>query len=223
VLDGAATLYDRLSEEPELAAQFDQFMSDRSDAVGRDLAGMEDHYFTGAHTVADLGGGRGGVLAAILQAHPRLQGMLVERADVASRAMEHLAEQGLASRTKLVVGDIFSTAYPGAQRVILSSVLHNWPDANCLTLLKLIRVAMQQTSQDAELWCIEGVKPEQEGQYSPCIDLGIRMMAMFPGGQERTWPQFQALMTVAGLRIRETLDLSHGQTLMIATLAETGS
>ncbi|WP_170223015.1 methyltransferase [Nonomuraea turkmeniaca] len=222
VLDGARDPYERLADEPDLAALFDQFMVSRSAAIGHELASLADR-FVGVQTVTDLGGGQGGVLAAILHAHPTLRGVLVERADVAARASAYLAGQGLAEQTTVVVGDIFSVVYPGAQRYLLSSILHNWSDLDCVTLLTLIRTAMRDSGPDAELWCIEAVKPAQPGEYSPTIDLGLRMMAMFPGGKERTLKELLALMEQAGLRCRTTLSLAHGQTLLIAVPAEAGN
>ncbi|MGW4412242.1 methyltransferase [Nonomuraea sp. NPDC004702] len=221
VLDGARDPYERLAGEPELAALFDQFMVSRSAAVGRDLASMADG-FVGARTVTDLGGGQGGVLAAILHAHPTLRGALVERADVAPRASAYLNGQGLSDRTTVVVGDIFSVIHPGAQRYLLSSILHNWSDLDCVTVLALIRAAMRDSGPDAELWCVEAIKPARPGMYSPTIDLGLRMMALFPGGKERTLEELLALMDQAGLRCRTTLPLAHGQTLLIAVPAEAG-
>ncbi|MEV4116814.1 methyltransferase [Nonomuraea sp. NPDC049695] len=222
VLDGARDPYELLAEEPDLAALFDQFMVSRSAAVGHELASLADG-FVGAQTVADLGGGQGGVLAAILHAHPTLRGVLVERADVAARASAYLTGQGLAERSKVVVSDIFSVVFPGAQRYLLSSILHNWSDLECVTLLALIGTAMRDSGPDAELWCIEAIKPAQPGEYSPTIDLGLRMMAMFPGGKERTLEELLALMEQAGLRCRTTLSLAHGQTLLIAVPAEAGN
>ncbi|GAA1613119.1 hypothetical protein GCM10009733_006480 [Nonomuraea maheshkhaliensis] len=225
VLDGARDPYERLADEPELSELselFDQFMASRSAAVGRDLASLADG-FVGAQTVTDLGGGQGGVLAAILHAHPTLRGVLVERADVVARARAYLTDQGLSDRTTVEVGDIFSVVSPGAQRYLLSSILHNWSDLECVTLLSLIRTAMRDSGPDAELWCIEATKPAQPGIYSPTIDLGLRMMAMFPGGKERTQEELLALMEQAGLRCRTTQSLAHGQSLLIAVPAEAGN
>ncbi|MEU6720716.1 methyltransferase [Nonomuraea sp. NPDC046802] len=219
-LEGTSSVYERLAGDPKLAGQFDRFMSDRSAAIGRSLARLSDDYFAGVHTVVDLGGGRGGVLAPMLEARTDLRGVLVDRADVVLRAQEYLSEHGLTSRVQLVTGDIFSSCWSDAERFILSSILHNWPDEDCLRLLTLIAAAMRESGPKAQLWCIEGCKPAQEGDYNLFVDLGIRMMMMFPGGQERTEQEFRTLMAKAGLLMRETVDLPHGQTLMIAVVAE---
>ncbi|MGP4105039.1 methyltransferase [Nonomuraea sp. KM90] len=221
-MEGAGSVYELLADDPELAARFDRFMSDRSAAVGRGLAGLGDAYFTGVRTVADLGGGHGGVLAPILAARPGLRGVLVDRADVVPRAQEYLAARGLTSRVRFVAADIFADPGAQAELFILSSILHNWPDEACRRLLALIAAAMRDSGPHAQLWIIEGTKPAQPGDYNPFIDLSIRMMMLFPGGQERTEQEFRTLLAPAGLLIRSTVDLPHGQRLLIAVSTEEG-
>ncbi|MDP4511750.1 ArsR family transcriptional regulator [Nonomuraea turcica] len=208
------SLYEHLTHNPALGADFDHFMTARSTAAGHDLAAIDD--FAHVRTVADLGGGLGGVLAAILRAHRHLQGILAERADVAARAQTYLAEQGLADRVKLAPGDLFDAIPASAQRYLLLSVLHNYSDDDCLTLLTLVRQTMEGTGEDTELWIVEGMLPSVPGAASRWYSTDIRMMALFGGGQVRSSADYYRLTERAGLTICKSMALASGQTLLIA-------
>ena len=68
--------YTYLPQHPAALAVFQQTMSDLSAEEG--LAVRDAYDFTGGHTVVDVGGGRGGLLAILLQAFPSLQGILLD-------------------------------------------------------------------------------------------------------------------------------------------------
>ncbi|WP_433513786.1 methyltransferase [Nonomuraea sp. CA-143628] len=212
ILGGAATPYPLVTREPDLGPMFDVFMSGRTAGPAAALAARD---YSDVRTVADLGGGDGTLLATILTAHPHLNGILVERADVAARADLRLTEQGLAGRVQVITRDIFDDVCPSADRIIVSSVLHNRDDSTNVTLLRAIRYALEHARPRAQLWCVEMLLPEA-GIHTSGTDLDLRMMAMFPGGQERTLRQYQALLASAGLNLIEGGLLPGNHTLMIA-------
>ncbi|TMR97320.1 methyltransferase [Nonomuraea basaltis] len=207
--------YRYLAQRPALGEEFDRFMLARSAAVGRDLAALDD--WAHVRTVADLGGGMGGVLDALLDAFPHLDGILADRTDVLDRAQEYLTEGGLAGRVKLAPGDLFEAVPQGAQRYLLSSVLHNHGDDDCIDLLARVRDAMEDAG-GAELLIVEGMLPRVAGVPSRWYATDIRMMTLFRGGQVRTEDDYHRLTRQAGLRIRRSLALPSGQTLLIVQL-----
>ncbi|WP_433519515.1 methyltransferase [Nonomuraea sp. CA-143628] len=211
ILGGEATPYPLVARDPDLASKFDAFMSGRTAGPAAALAARD---YSDVRTVADLGGGDGSLLAAILAAHPHLNGILVERADVAARAERRLTEQGLAGRVQVITKDIFRDVCPSADRIIVSSVLHNWDDYTNVRLLCAVRDALKDAGPHAQLWCVEMLLPEA-GIHDSGTDLDLRMMAMFAGGQERTLRQYQALLASAGLTLTEEELLPGDQTLMI--------
>ncbi|MEV0379828.1 methyltransferase [Nonomuraea sp. NPDC050643] len=212
VLNGDATPYPLLAADPPLAEKFDAFMSGRTAGLAAELAARG---YAEVRTVADLGGGDGSMLAEILTAHPHLNGVLVERADVAARAERRLAEQGLAGRVQIITGDIVKDACPPADRIILSSVVHNLDDPTSGRLLGHARQALTEAGPHAQLWVVEVPLPEP-GIYTSGTDLDLRMMALFAGGRERTRRQYRALLALAGLDLVHVVDLPGDHTLMIA-------
>src|SRR5437899_9561385 len=68
--------YAYYQQHPAALAVFQQTMSDLSADEG--LAVRDAYDFAGCHRVVDVGGGRGGLLAILLQAFPFLQGILFD-------------------------------------------------------------------------------------------------------------------------------------------------
>jgi hypothetical protein len=83
-------------------------------------------------TVADIGGGRGTLLAAILRAHGHLRGVLFDRPSVVADAAGVFRSAGVADRCQIVPGDFFQAVPQGADAYILRnaptrSMASSWP------------------------------------------------------------------------------------------------
>jgi len=65
-------------------------------------------------TVADIGGGKGTLLAAILRAHNHMRGVLFDQPSVVADAAGVFRSAGVADRCQIVPGDFFQ-AVPRAR------------------------------------------------------------------------------------------------------------
>ena len=110
--------------------------------------------------VVDVAGGRGVLLAAILNAHPRLRGTLFDRPDVVDRARETFAQDGFAGRYQIVGGDFFAHVPETGDLYVLSRVIHDWDDAAAVRILTTCRRAM---SASQRLVLLEAVLPDRAG------------------------------------------------------------
>ena len=63
---------------------------------------------SGTKRLADIGGGYGGLLAALLGAHPRLEAVLFDRPHMIEAARPFLETLGIARRVKFVAGDVLA-------------------------------------------------------------------------------------------------------------------
>jgi hypothetical protein len=133
-------LFEFLAEHPANAARFDAAMTERTSAFAPSVASACD--FTGVRTVADVGGGRGMLLAAILRAHRGVRGILVETPAVAAAAGSFLESAGVAARCEVVAGRFFAGVPAGADRYLLANVLHDWDDDRAAAILDRCRRAM---------------------------------------------------------------------------------
>lgn len=185
-------LYGYLHAHPRAAARFNAAMTGFS---GHETAAILEAYdFSDARRVADIGGGHGALLAALLRAHPRMTGMLFDLPSVVAGAAPVLSELG--GRARAVAGDFFDEAPAGADLYVMKSVLHNWDDTDALRILSTCRAAM---APDARLLVIERVVPEGNAPAeAKLFDINMLVVA---GGRERTELEYRWLFEQAGLAL----------------------
>jgi hypothetical protein len=172
------------AEHPELARQFDAAMTGKSHT---DIALLVQALNTeGARTVADIAGGRGHFLKAILDAHPSMTGTLFDQPDVVANAIEH-------PRMTKLGGDFFKGGLPAADLYLMTNILHDWADAESLAILKNLRAA---APTGARLIVYELPLPEGPEPH-PAKTLDVVMLAI-TGGRERTAAEYAALFAASG-------------------------
>ena len=148
----------------------------------------------------DVGGGHGALVAALLEAHPQLAGVVFDVASVVADAQRRLADAGLAARATCVAGDFFAALPTGGDTYLLKSVLHNWDDAAAARILRRCRQAM---SRRARLLVIERVIPS--GNPPTEAKLFDINMLVTVGGQERTEREYLALFQAAGFDLTQII------------------
>jgi ubiquinone/menaquinone biosynthesis C-methylase UbiE len=202
-LDRYGSTYNYLAARPEGSAVFDALMVSLYDSVAPRLA--ETGIFPETGTVADIGGGKGTFLAAILKARPGLHGVLLDMKRSVDVAREYLAEQGVADRSEVVAGDFFAAVPPGAEVYLLAHIIHNWSDEESANILRVVRSAMPAGGR---LLVIDMVLPDDDRPHY-AKDLDIRMLSTFDG-RERSESEFAALLESAQFRVDQVIDLGIG-------------
>jgi hypothetical protein len=170
---------------------------------------------SGAATVADIGGGHGGLLAAILKAHPRLQGVLFDVPETVEGALPFLQAHGVAERVRRAGGDPRANIPVEADIYLLNGVLQQCDDKNAAAILKACRKAMQP---GARLIIIERLMPERAADDPAAVMLDLHMMTIH-GGRLRTQPEFEALLRQAGLALSGAKTTPTGLTIIEAVRA----
>ena len=157
---------------------------------------LESYDFSGASTIADIAGGYGHLLAAVLASNPNAEGVLFDLPQVLQGAPAMLDSYGVTDRVELVEGDFCAEIPVKADIYMLKHIIHDWYDDTNQKILKNIRANM---SDNAKVLIIETVVPEGNGShFSKIIDLE---MLMAPGGMERTPREFEKLLADSGLRM----------------------
>jgi C-methyltransferase len=181
--------YDTRPDEAEI---FGRAMTAKS---GGDIAAVLDAYdFSSCSVVADIGGGRGHLLQAVLEATPHLQGVLFDLPEVINHL--HVQHARLISQA----GDFFADQLPVADAYLLMEVLHDWPDTEAAAILAAINRA---ASPGARVLVIENVledeKPDPRGHTLDVIMLAVT------GGRERTTTELSELFRRAGFTYTTTI------------------
>lgn len=192
-------VFDYLAEHPEDAAIFDAAMTSISTNESVSIAKAYD--FSRFNTIVDVGGGRGGLLAAILSANPHLQGVLFDVPTVVAGIDDELAAAEVVGRCEVVSGDFFDSVPDGADAYLLSAIIHDWDDDQAVQILRTCRAAM---TDSACMLLAEIVLPE-----GPAPSMGkladLEMLVMTAGGRQRTEAELRALLGRAGLRLTRTI------------------
>jgi hypothetical protein len=196
-----APLFDYLAAHPEKGKLFDEAMTG---VHGRETAAMLEAYdFSGIGTLADIGGGNGGVIVSVLKQYPAMRGVLFDRLAVVERARGHLASAGLADRCSAVAGDFFASVPAGADAYLLRHIIHDWDDERSIAILRNCRSAM---GDRGKLLVVEGiVPPGNEPSLSKLFDLA---MMVLPGGAERTADEYRHLFEVSGFSLTRIVPTS---------------
>jgi hypothetical protein len=208
------SFYDHLQEHPAAGAVFQAAMSGMSAQESAAILAAYD--FAPTQSVIDVGGGQGALLAALLQAHPHLAGVVLDLSPAIAGAKALLAAAGLTARATCVAGDFFTAVPKGGDLYLLKSVLHNWDDADAVAILRNCRQAM---AGSARLLVIERVIPEGNGPSEAKL-FDINMLVTV-GGQERTESEYRTLLDRAGLALARVIPTSSPLGLLEAVPATT--
>lgn len=205
-------IFQYLAEHPEDAAFFDAEISAVSTTLAVSVVPVYD--FTRFGTVVDVGGGRGGLLAAILAANPNLQGVLFDKSAVVVGAEEVFSSAQVLDRCKVVSGDFFDSVPEGGDAYLLSYVIHNWDDDHAVQILGRCRAAIANTGC---VLLVEPVLPEDTApSMAKLVDLG--MLIMTSGGRERTETEYRTLFDRAGLQLTRIVPIAAPVSLVEAVL-----
>ncbi len=188
-----------LAQHPEASALFDRAMPDAAPQRHADVAAAYD--FSQVGTVVDVGGGNGGLLAAILKANPRLQSILYDQPHVVAGSDLILSEVGVADRCRIVVGDFFASVPAGGNAYILAAVIHDWDDDRAAVILKNCARAI---GRKGILLLVERVLPEATTGETLKFLSDLNMLVLL-GGRERTEEEFRALLAGAGFTLKRII------------------
>jgi hypothetical protein len=200
-------LWAYLQERPDEAEIFGRAMTAKASVdVGAVIAAYD---FTSFGRIADIGGGRGHLLRAVLETTPNADGILFDLPSVIDTVS---AEDQ--PRLTLQAGDFFVDALPSADAYILMEVLHDWPDEQCVAILSGIRRA---APPNATVLVVEDLIPEEQAD-SGASTLDVIMLTL-TGGRERTVDQLSNLFDRAGLDLTGVIDTASSMHIVEARRA----
>lgn len=186
--------FDFISQDADMAKSFDEGMRNLSEKEDICIAGCYD--FSPHATMTDIGGGKGGLISAIMKSHPTLSGILYDLPHVQISAEAYIFEQDLTSRINFKSGSFFDAVPFGSDVYVLKRILHDWDDELCIQILSNCRKAMKPS---AKLLIIEAiVAPANDRDFAKDVDLA--MLVLF-GGKERTQKEWENLLDRANLKL----------------------
>ena len=203
------------AEHPEEGAIFDRAMTAQTRRSNQ--AVIDAYDFGRFETIVDVGGGEGAVLAAILAEHPKLRGVLFDQPHVVEKAHDLLSAAGVSDRVRVESGSFFDGVPPGGDAYILRFIIHDWPDAECIQILRNIRAVLPTPGR---VLVVENLVPSpNEGLAVKLLDL---QMLVAPGGQERTIDEYARLLANADLGLVAVTPTASGFSVIEAAATGAG-
>ena len=203
--------FDWLAKHPEEASLFSETMVGFHGAEPPAVAAAYD--FSGLTTIVDVGGATGNLLTTVLGSYPGSCGILYDLPHVVHDAPALIQARGLANRVTIESGSFFENVPSGGDAYLLSHIIHDWTEDQCLTILDHCRRAMKPGSR---LLIVEMVLPAGNTPHpGKMLDM---MMLVGPGGQERTKQEYGTLLGKAGLRLTRVVPTASPVSVVEASL-----
>ena len=191
-------VWEYYAQNPEDASNFNEAMKGLTEMVNVSVLWAYD--FSGVNKLVDVAGGTGGLISAVLNAHPRMRGVLFDLPHVIAEAGPSLEAAGVRDRCETATGDFFESLPEGGDAYVMKWIIHDWNDERSTAILKNIRRVM---NENGKLLLIETVVPEGNGpDLSKFLDLNMMVMT---GGCERTEAEFSSLLAAAGFKLTRVI------------------
>ncbi|GAA2776516.1 methyltransferase [Saccharopolyspora taberi] len=193
------TFWEDLAHSDRLSDSFDALMEAKTRSLAPAVA--SGHDWSRFARVADVGGGKGVLLAEILRTHPGLRGILLDRKGPVRNAAEHFRANGLADRTEVVAADFFEPLPVEADAVVLCDVLGDWDDDDAV---RILRRCAEAAGRVVVIEVVAG-----PGVMKLFTELDLRMM-IYVGGRLRDLDALDRVAVTAGLTVAEVNRLDNG-------------
>ncbi len=206
-------LFEFLAKHPQKASYFSEAMVGIHGEEPPAVAAAYD--FSGFETIVDIGGATGNLLTAVLARYPEPLGILFDLPHVVRDAPALIADRGLADRVVTEEGSFFERVPAGGDAYLLSHIIHDWTEDQCLTILGNCRKAMKPSGR---LLIIEFVLPAGDTpHFGKVVDM---VMLAIPGGEERTEEEYGTLLQKAGFRLTQVVPTDSPVSIVEAAPAE---
>jgi hypothetical protein len=194
-----------MGKHPEANSIFNAAMLAK--AQGQIPAVVASYDFSQFQLIGDIGGGRGHLLSAILEAAPKTKGVLFDLPQVVEEAAPIASE-----RLKLESGDFFKDPLPRCDAYILMEIIHDWRDKEAVAILQAVHRA---AAPQAKLFLIEMIVPDDPSpDWSKMLD--IHMLVLL-GGKQRTLSEYEGLLEQSGFSFQREIDTGAGISILKAT------
>jgi O-methyltransferase len=196
-----------LRSDPEAGRVFDAAMVSKARIQVASVLAAYD--FSHCATIADIGGGRGHLLRAVLEAAERSTGVLFDLPAVIERAAQIACD-----RLTLQAGDFFTDPLPVCDTYLLMDVIHDWDAERATAILAAVRKA---APPHARLLLVESVIPDDPGpHWSKAMDI---VMLIHTGGRQRTRSEHESLLQACGFRLERVVATASDVSIIEAVCA----
>ena len=150
-----------------------------------------------------MGGAHGAMAAAIAKRYPRVRCTCFDLPSAEQGALKTFRDSGVADRCDFVGGDFFEDVPAGADAYLISTVLHDWGNEQCLQILRNCR---RRVPDKGRLLVVDIVLSDEKNvpdTYRNFLDLVT--LTQTEGGMERTESAYRKLLATAGFSLSRVI------------------
>jgi SAM-dependent methyltransferase len=163
--------------------------------------------------VLDVGGGLGGLVRAVVERHPHVQAMVLDRPSVVEAARRLGRADG---RIRWLAGDFLEAVPAGADTHVLRFVLSDWSDDDAV---RILRNCWQSLDEDGSVLVVDNVRSASDPTSAAGLDL---TMLVLTGGRARTVADYERLLVAAGFTRCRAIETPARATIVAADRSAAG-
>lgn len=209
------SFWEMVKTDSGVADRFNDFMASQTGAFVPQLLGAFD--FSKCKQIVDVGGGNGGLVAAILKEHPSVRAILFDLEAGLDGADEYLRSRGVKKRCELVPGSFFDSVPDGADVYLLRLILHDWPDEQAAEILSSCRRAMRPGAQLLVIDHLLPVRAVEGPRERQALLMDMHMHVLF-GARERTEDEMRGMLETAGFKVDRVVPTSPTSTVVATAI-----
>jgi SAM-dependent methyltransferase len=181
-------------------------------ANGRALATRYD--FSRYTTLADVGGGSGGMALALTEAYPHLRATVIDLPTVTPITQRFLAEAGATDRVQVVAADVVNAPVPGTYDVaVVRSLLQVLSPEDALQALRHIGAALHPGGR---LYIVGRILDDSRLAPVDTVGFNVVFLNIFDDGRAYTEGEHRTWLTAAGFAEIARVPLPEGVSIMTA-------
>jgi hypothetical protein len=174
--------------------------------------------FSQVTRLVDVGGAHGSMCAAITKRYAGMRCTCFDLPSAEQGALKTFRDSGVANKCDFVGGDFFEDVPADGDVYLLSTVLHDCGDGQCLQILSNCR---RRIPRQGKLLVVDIVLPEEKNVPDTYLNfLDLSMLTMGEGGMERTESEFRTLLTAAGFSLCRVIPTNAPQWVIEALPSE---
>lgn len=125
---------------PKHKDAFIEYAEPAAEKAGRELASIFD--FSACKMIYDLGGNNGAFLAPLLEAHPHIEGVVIDLPELEESLNKWKQRPSIGSRLRFHAADFFFDPLPQNDFYVSGYILHDWPRRYSEIILKKLQNAV---------------------------------------------------------------------------------
>jgi 2-polyprenyl-3-methyl-5-hydroxy-6-metoxy-1,4-benzoquinol methylase len=193
-LRGLDKFFVTIKNIPGYLEEFQDLMQTFTRSFSKEV--IEKIDLSNSQKVLDIGGGNGSLVSELASKYPIDFGVF-DLPEVAELATKNIEEKGLTERIKVHSGNFFESIPEGYDTITMKSILHDWPNDNCVQILKNCRKVLKPGNR---VIILDSLIDRRSPYYNFQLTVDFIMIA-FVSARERTVEDFEKLFEASGFKL----------------------